>query len=220
MRDLVFNLNLKSLVVLAALQLLLVPTIAGAAAGSRCDETRKAVPKLYCRGMHEIGVSFGYGVGFQVGAPNPELEDTRFIVLSPRLGILSSNPLGEGRWYESNFQLLAEATLLTQHEPKKGVAGGGGLLFRMNFLGARERYALVPYIDYGMGMVSLDFDLRDQDDGWAFTLLVGAGLRRMLDDRSAVSLEWRYHHISNADTHGENHGINTHIFALSYSFFY
>jgi len=66
--------------------------------------------------------------------------------------------------------------LLTQHEPKKGVAGGGGLLFRMNFLGVRERYALVPYIDYGMGMVSLDFDLRDQDDGSAFTLLVGFDL--------------------------------------------
>jgi opacity protein-like surface antigen len=72
----------------------------------------------------------------------------------------------------------------------------------------------------GVGIVALDFDLKDQDDGLNFTPQIGVGLRYMLTEGSSLDLEWRVQHISNAGTHSPNRGINTNMLSIGASIFF
>ena len=68
-------------------------------------------------------------------------------------------------------------------------------------------------------MGSLDFDLRDQDDGFSFVLQGGAGLRWFVSERTSLDAAWTLHHISNAGTHLPNNGINASLPTLGVTFY-
>ena len=133
------------------------------------------------------------------------MRDLQFLYLAPRWGIGLSDPIGGNSWYRGNFELILEGTFLYSFEPKSGIAGGLTPLIRYNFL-AGDR--LVPFAQLGAGILVLDFDLRRQADGFNFTLQSGLGFHYFLSERTALTGEWRYHHISNAGINRPNIGIN------------
>jgi opacity protein-like surface antigen len=51
-----------------------------------------------------------------------------------------------------------------------------------------------------------------------FTFDLGAGIEMYRSKSQSVRAEFRYHHISNHDTAGENPGIDNGLFQVTYSF--
>ncbi len=164
----------------------------------------------------EIGLSAGYGAGvdfFDSGLTDGHKVET--LVLYPSWQWALTPPLASGSWLEGRLQLRLEGIVILNFSPQNGKALGAGALFRYAF---RPGKRWEPYLEIGAGVISLDYDLIDQDDGLAFTPQGGIGLRYRLDSRSALELSTRFHHISNAYTHRPNHGIDSVQFLLGTSF--
>lgn len=177
-----------------------------------------SAPELrFARGAQEWGFAAGHGFGLSVGGSDgSELGDLEFVALVPRLGIGLTDPLGEAGWWRGNLELLIEGALLFEHHPTGGFAGGGGLGLRYNFLGLERA---VPFIEGGAGILGLDFDLEHQSDGLNFGVQLGAGFHYGLSRRTALTVEWLFHHISNAGIHEHNDGINDALFLVGVSYF-
>jgi lipid A 3-O-deacylase len=168
-------------------------------------------------GRQSLGISVGHGLALPVGGTNsPEMEDIQFVYATPRWGIGISDPLGGRSWYRGNFELLLEGTFLYMFEPKIGIAGGIAPGFRYNFLTGTR---FIPFFHAGIGFIALDADLGRQSDGLNFILQSGVGLHYFTSQSTALTGEWRFHHISNASIHDRNAGINSSLFMLGLSFF-
>jgi hypothetical protein len=171
-------------------------------------------------GAWEVGLSTGYGWGYRVGRANRELEDLEIVYIAPRIGIGLSEALHAETWYAASFQLFLEASYLRAVEPKRGDAGGLALIPRLNWLALRDKTSLVPYVDFGLGLMGLDFDLEDQSDGFNFIVQGGVGVRWLVGSNTAIALGWQAYHISNAASDIPNHGINTHVVSTTISTFF
>ncbi len=168
-------------------------------------------------GQQSIGIAAGYGLALPIaGSSGGDLRDVQFLYFAPRWSIGLSNPIGGNTWYRGNFELVVEGTFLYGFEPNDGIAGGITPLFRYNFL-AGDR--LIPFVQFGAGVLALDFDLRRQADGINFSPQAGLGFHYFLSERTALTGEWRYHHISNAGIHRDNSGINSSVVLLGVTFF-
>ncbi|HEX6176525.1 MAG TPA: acyloxyacyl hydrolase [Candidatus Binatia bacterium] len=168
-------------------------------------------------GKQSLGISGGYGLALPVGGTDaPELEDIEFVYVTPRWGVGITDPLGGSSWYRGNFELLLEGTFLYMLEPKSGIAGGIAPGLRYNFLTGTR---VIPFLQAGVGFIALDADLTRQSDGLNFILQTGLGLHYFITQRSALTGEWRFHHISNASIHDKNAGINSSLFMLGLTFF-
>ena len=168
-------------------------------------------------GKQSLGISGGYGLALPVGGTDaPEMEDIEFVYVTPRWGIGITDPLGGRSWYRGNFELLVEGTFLYMLEPKRGIAGGLAPGLRYNFLTGTR---VIPFLHAGIGFIALDADLSRQSDGLNFILQSGLGLHYFITQRTALTGEWRFHHISNASIHDRNAGINSSLFMLGVTFF-
>jgi lipid A 3-O-deacylase len=169
-------------------------------------------------GKQSLGISAGHGLALPIGGTQtPQLEDIQFVYVAPRWGVGITDPLGGHSWYRGNFELSIEATFLYMFEPKRGVAGGVAPMVRYNFLtGSR----FIPFLQAGAGVIALDADLRQQADGVNFILQSGVGLHYFISQHTALTGEWRFHHISNANIHDRNAGINSSLVMLGVTFFF
>lgn len=168
-------------------------------------------------GKQSLGISGGHGLALPVGGTDgPELKDIQFVYATPRWGIGISDPLGGRSWYRGNFELVLEGTFLYMFEPKSGIAGGIAPGVRYNFL-TNTRF--IPFFFAGVGFIALDADLARQSDGLNFIVQSGVGLHYFMSQRTALTGEWRFHHISNASIHDRNAGINSSLFMLGLTFF-
>ncbi|MCI0400848.1 MAG: acyloxyacyl hydrolase [Gammaproteobacteria bacterium] len=184
-------------------------------------EGKKEVPisptSLFGLGRQEIGLTVGYGFGVPLGGSKDTVsEDVQYAYVAPRWGIGISNPIGGDAWYRGNIELLIEGAFIFNHEPTSGSAAGGTAMFRYNFLSGDK---FIPFLEVGAGIISLDFDLSTQADGLNFTTQGGAGFHYFVTERTALTAEWRLHHISNAGINSPNIGINSSLFLLGVSVF-
>lgn len=189
--------------------------------GSQTGHALAAQPGSYDSafgfGKQSLGISGGYGLALPVGGTDsPELEDIQFVYVTPRWGVGISDPLGDRSWYRGNFELLLEGTFLYMFEPKHGIAGGLAPVFRYNFLTGTR---IIPFLQVGAGVIALHADLERQADGLNFILQSGLGLHFFVSQSTALTGEWRFHHISNAGIHNRNAGINSSLFMLGITFF-
>lgn len=173
------------------------------------------------KGSQHLGLVGGYGNGLQVRSESTStLGKTEMVALFPSWGVGLTDPLAAERWYGGNLEVLVEGTVLFENVPRDGFAAGGGLLFRYNFLRAER---LVPFVEVGAGALDLDFDLDEGSEGQAggfnFTLQAGLGAHWLLHERVALTGEWRFHHISNADLREPNDGIDSSVVLLGLTYF-
>ncbi len=90
--------------------------------------------------------------------------------------------------------------------------------------GLKYRYPLTQklsgYVLGSAGPHYITVKSTDQANGFIFFNTVGAGFSFSLTEKTALSLEYRFRHISNADTEDPNVGIESHIGAIGYSMFF
>jgi len=90
--------------------------------------------------------------------------------------------------------------------------------------GLKYRYPLSDKLfGYVLGTVGphyITVKSTDQANGFIFFNTVGAGFSFSLTEKTALSLEYRFRHISNASTIEPNGGIDSHIVAIGYSVFF
>jgi hypothetical protein len=175
----------------------------------------------FTRGAMQLALLGGYGYGFRFGSDedrkkSAELGDVRIWEAIPRFGISATDPLFGDSWIRGNVEFLFEGAFLWNTEPSSGFAAGAGSTLRYNFL-RWER--VVPFLDANFGVVHLDFDLARQSDGFNFNVGFGTGAHWFISERTAISTEVRWQHISNMNIETPNDGINDLLFLLGVSYF-
>jgi hypothetical protein len=162
-----------------------------------------------------LGYAFamGYGRGFQMRkrTEGDDVTEVRMLLFMPhvRWEIFDSSP--RSRWYDGALHLVIEPELTVNFAPEStGVGGGvtGGLRYAL-----RPDRSWSPYAIGLLGVGAIDYDLLAQDDGFAFWLQFGLGVRRRLGP-VALTGDVRLYHISNAGSHPPNEGIDMIAFTL------
>jgi hypothetical protein len=163
----------------------------------------------FASGAQQIGLLAGGGFGFPlIGGERHEVHETRSFALFPRWTIGLSDPLARGALYEGNIELGLEPMGVLNFSPRFGWTAGGALLLHYNFLAARERSRIVPFVEGSAGVGHLDFDLEGESDGFIFPLHGSIGLHVLGSAGAALTGSVGWYHLSNAGIRSPNYGIN------------
>ena len=183
--------------------LVVLPQVAGGADASFLREASR-----------EYGVLAGYGIthrGFGETRTQVQTADAIF-----RFGHFLSGDLGEG-WYRVRHELLLELPVHLAVDHDGRVMTGGYILGRWSFTALREA---VPYLFAGGGVLYVDLGLPTMGSRLDFSYQGGCGIQRFLSRDTAFTLEYRYHHVSNADTASPNEPLNSSKILFGISRFY
>ena len=161
----------------------------------------------------EYTILSGYGIthrGF--GATRTQVQTFDTI---GRFGYFLSDNIGNG-WYKGRHELLLELPLHLVVDPKISPMTGGYILGCWKFTSLKE---FVPYVFAGGGVLYVDLGLPTMGSRLDFSYQGGTGLQYFIGKDTAISLEYRYHHISNAGTATPNEPLNSSKALLGISFF-
>ncbi len=93
---------------------------------------------------------------------------------------------------------------------------GGYILGGWKFTAPKE---YVPYLFAGGGILYVDTGLPTMGSRLNFSYQGGVGLQYFISKGTALNAEYRYHHVSNANTATPNEPLNSSKFLLGVSFF-
>ena len=169
----------------------------------------RTIDQRYGYGKMYAAFQLGYGSGLTIGnTGRGDANDVTYLATLPSFGIGISDPMGVDSWYGGNFDFLAEGEFLTFLGPGEGHTAGLAIRLRYNFF-ASDKF--VPFAEMGVGVGYLESNLTTQADGMAFYPQGGVGLNYFVSDQWALSLSYRYHHISNKGVNKPNTGINANL---------
>ncbi len=178
-----------------------------AAAEDRADDRQTAASPLehvFGGGRYEAALTGGaYFSPFLALNGRPTIN---YSFTSVQLGYMLSDVKGDG-WWRGNFELAGEGFGSKIFQGPGNYIAGGTLWLRYNFV-PRNLTKVVPFVEGGAGAVSTDIDRELVGQAFNFNLDVGFGLRYFFARNWALNLEYRYQHISNANTARNNIGIN------------
>lgn len=164
---------------------------------------------------YEYSFLSGYGIthrGF--GATRTQVQTFDMI---GRFGWFLSKELGSGCWYQGRHELLVELPLHLVVDPKVSPMTGGYLLGSWKFTSLGN---WAPYLFAGGGILYVDLGLPSMGSKLDFSYQGGTGIQYFISKDTAVSFEYRYHHISNAGTATPNEPLNSSKFLLGISYFH
>jgi len=166
------------------------------------------------KGVEEFGITAGAGLGMKIFGGSREHD---WYLGAIQYGWMISSLEARDHWYRGNWELLGEAFGGRQFDPKSAYFFGFTPLLRYNFAPGR-RWA--PFIDAGAGLT--DTDIRDGDlsANFEFNLQMGAGVRYFLRDDLALTLQYRFIHISDASITSPNLGVNNSTLLIGVSWFF
>lgn len=163
----------------------------------------------------EYGFLTGYGIshiGF--GATDHQVQTWDAIV---RAGWFLPGEFGKGSWYQGRHETLFE---LPFH---LAVDKGGRSMVGLYVLGHWRFTSMdkvAPYVLAGGGPLYVDLGLPTMGSRLCFSYQGGTGVQYFLDKKTALNMEYRYHHISNAGTASPNEPLNSSKFLFGLSVFY
>ncbi|MFQ5839277.1 MAG: acyloxyacyl hydrolase [Candidatus Methylomirabilales bacterium] len=198
-----------------------LPVVAAATAEparAGTSEPRGGSGRGFRKGQVEFGVAagYGFGIGFLGSENSGELEDIEVVHLRPHWGVFLTDPVGSGI-LRGNLEVVAELGFLLSLEGKRQTAYELAGLVRYH-LATGGRW--VPFVTGGLGLIETNFEFEGQAEGFNFTVQGGAGVSYFVNPTTALSAEWRLHHLSNLGTNEPNQGINTSLFLVGMSFFF
>ncbi len=152
----------------------------------------------------EYGILTGYGITHKYfGATRTQVQTWDVIA---RFGRFLSDEVGGGNWYQGRHELLVELPyhMAVDHDGRSMV--GGYLLGSWRFTGLKNP---LPYVFAGGGPLYVDLGLPTMGTKLCFSYQGGTGLQYFMNRKTALNLEYRYHHISNAGTAEPNEPLNS-----------
>jgi len=117
----------------------------------------------------------------------------------------------------SHLSFIVEmfTTLIVQPDPN--LEGGVNFLAKYRFNFTKN---IQPYLKGGVGVVYMSQHTREQGSQYNFLPQIGAGFHYFISKNSAISLEYRYRHLSNAGIKKPNKGIDAKLALIGFSFFF
>ncbi|NQU74294.1 MAG: acyloxyacyl hydrolase [Candidatus Omnitrophica bacterium] len=174
--------------------------------------------------VHEIGVFTGFAM-----TKLEEQGDYEIVPAQLRLGYnLNSVNLGFCDLFLPIFrkfnikpkgftEFLFESFANTVIGPDNNVEAGCTILLKYSYPLTEKIY---PYALSGGGVAYISQDTREQSLQWGFTPQSGVGISYLFKKDTALNMEYRYRHFSNADIKKPNEGINVSMFLVGVSLFY
>ncbi|HSE95846.1 MAG TPA: acyloxyacyl hydrolase [Methylomirabilota bacterium] len=136
--------------------------------------------------------------------------------LLPHVGYVVTDEKGSS-WRRGNFQLLAEPTLIRLDAEPSATVAGLSAVGRWLFSGTG---VVRPFVEGGFGVLGGQVDLRETNCDVNFLLQGGAGALFFVDRTVAISLTYRFQHISNAYRCSQNAGINSSAVVVGVEWFF
>lgn len=152
----------------------------------------------------EYAILSGYGIthrGF--GATRTQVQTADVIA---RAGFFLSDEVGKGHWWQGRHELFTEIPFHLVVDPQVRGMTGGYLLGSWKFTSIDQ---CSPYVFAGGGVVYTDLKLPTMGTRLDFSYQGGTGVQWFVAKKTALSLEYRYHHISNAGTATPNEPLNS-----------
>ena len=165
------------------------------------------------RWLKEIGVLAGYASG-----PLDEKPDYELVPTILRFG-LDLNPFINkfGLDTKGLFELQLEPFINTVVSPNNNVEVGSNFVLKYAFPLTKKFY---PYVEGGLGMLYMSQHTREQSTQYNFLPQGGAGLMYFLKDNLALTIGYRYRHLSNNSFKSPNSGINVDMYLAGISIVY
>lgn len=162
-----------------------------------------------------LGLMSGYAWGFgALGSQGLSQAGVRIVPIIATWSI-GGEPLAMEHGWGGNFEIQIEGQLWLNQQPTSGLGGGAAATLRYNWLQARPVF---PFAEAGIGLGGIDFDT-DQPDGFTFIVQAGGGAHWRLTRSLALTLQYRFQHLSNAGTQEPNNGINSHMLLVGPTLF-
>ncbi|AOS84852.1 hypothetical protein BIU88_12375 [Chlorobaculum limnaeum] len=166
-------------------------------------------------GVHldEIAIGSGYAWGHMKFTE----ADFQAVPLFARFGFDINSVFGMSE-SKGTLQLALEPFCNPVTEPESGVETGLNVFFRY-------LHPVAPSVklvgEIGSGPMYLSIDSKEQGDaGFNFLNQFGLGAQVAVSGNSAITVGYRFRHLSNAGTSEPNRGINSNAVVLSYSLLY
>ncbi len=166
------------------------------------------------KGLFQAGGTVGAGFGIRVFGTSVAHD---LAMASANVGWVFTDVMASDKWYRGNLELLLELFGGEQFKPNDRYFIGLTPLIRYNFATGTR---LVPFVDAGAGVSSTNIDGPDLTGNFQFNIQVGAGIHYFLSDRTALTVQYRWLHFSNAQTRLPNNGANTQMFHVGVSWFF
>ncbi len=156
-------------------------------------------------------MELGYGTG------STKEGSYRFVSLLPRVGLDLGEALAlAGLRPPGTLEVVFEPLLNVSFEPGIGVEGGLGLLFKYGCRLGR----FMPYVEGGAGVITMDDLVQEQAGGVNFIPQIGPGLHLFITPNWALTVGYRFRHLSDCGLDPRNHGINSSLFLVGASFIF
>jgi len=172
--------------------------------------------QLFTGGRFEAALNSG--AMFSFSGPSQNRSPINYTFTGVQLGYMLWDVRGDG-WLRGNVELAGEGFGNAIFEGDGSYISGGTLWVRYNLV-PQHSHGLVPYAQAGGGFVSTDINHGIVGQPFNFNLGLALGARYFVGHNWALSLEYRYQHISNADLNKHNLGINAHGPILGVSYFF
>jgi hypothetical protein len=172
----------------------------------------------FAKGTSSYGVQggFGYTIDLPTGV---DRSDISFLYFFPNYQLNLTGLIGGDSWYKGALYWHNElGVALALNHDYEYLIGWSPLMVVYKFLDPKRGWA--PNVLIGAGFSYTNWpDIAERELGseLEFLLHIGTGLEFFLD-KSSVSLNYRFFHISNAGFKTPNIGLNSHILTLGYRF--
>ncbi len=151
------------------------------------------------KGDRRCGINFGYGYSFESN------RDVRFASIYPYLGYTLTDPVGSGI-FRGAAEAILEGTFSYVFKDQNKYAAGFNAGIRYNFLPDSQH--LRPFIQGALGITVTNLDMHHFGSNFNFSSNASCGLQYFFDDIDAISIEYRFFHVSNAGIDDDNSGLN------------
>ena len=138
-------------------------------------------------------------------------------LVAGRYGKVLTGVLGGDSWYRGNLLLLGELFGGAQFNPGGAYVVGITPVLRYAFATGNRS---IPFVDAGAGISLTDINGPDLSGNFQFNLQVGAGLHCFLRDDLALTVGYRWLHLSNAGIERPNLGVNTQVISVGVDWFF
>lgn len=166
------------------------------------------------KGTEEAGFAVGTGLGMEAFGSNKAHD---LVVGRLHYGRVLTDALSEGSWLRGHVEGRMELLAGGQYRPQEAYLLGLTPVVRyLLATGTRWR----PFVDAGAGVSFTDLGRPDLSTDFQFNLQAGAGLEYCLRPNLALTLQYRFLHVSNAGLELPNYGVNASVFYLGLNHYF